>query len=130
MYDGMYSRTIRSKVRYPNLDGAYGDWDCLTFDQRKFLLKCADYIDCLEQEIAELREGMQMRKVVHVFKDYTGDEFESYTVDKPSLDGSVVIDIEYHQPAGEGDAHYCDITFSDGKYKRLFRPDVVDFREV
>lgn len=37
--------------------------------------------------------------------------------------------IEYHEPQGDGDAHYCDVKFSDGRNTRVFRPDEVEFQE-
>lgn len=46
-----FIRTIREKVKYPNKDGEYGDWDCLNFEQRKFLVECADYMEALEKRI-------------------------------------------------------------------------------
>lgn len=37
-----------------------------------------------------------------------------------------VIRIECHEALGEGDAHFCDIIYSDGDCLRLFKPDVIE----
>ena len=37
--------------------------------------------------------------------------------------------IEYHQPSGEGDAHYVDVFQTDGVVRRIFRPDEVIFQQ-
>ena len=36
--------------------------------------------------------------------------------------------ITYHEPRGEGDAHYCDVFFIQGHMERFFRPRSVVFR--
>ena len=38
-----------------------------------------------------------------------------------------VATIRYHEPAGDGDAHYCDVYFKDGQYKRYFNINEVEF---
>lgn len=47
--ESRFTKTIREKVKYPNLDGEYGEWDCLNFEQRKFLIELAEYLDCMEK---------------------------------------------------------------------------------
>ena len=41
-----------------------------------------------------------------------------------------VVDIQYHEPQGEGDQHYCDIYLSDGIMKRVFRPESISFEFI
>lgn len=41
-------------------------------------------------------------------------------------DPSKIIKIEYHEPRGEGDAHYVD-AYTDTKMFRHFRPDTLIF---
>jgi hypothetical protein len=40
---------------------------------------------------------------------------------------SVVESITYHEPMGEGDAHYCDVFYSNGSCDRIFKPDSIEF---
>jgi hypothetical protein len=42
----------------------------------------------------------------------------------------LVESIEYHEPAGEGDQHYCDVHLDDGKIKRIFRPEAITFNLI
>ena len=63
------------------------------------------------------------RKVVSVTKLYTTDSEATWEV------GKSCIKIEYHEPRGDGDAHYCDISLMDGKMIRVFRPDDIVFGE-
>ena len=46
------------------------------------------------------------------------------------LDGGMVASIQYHEPSGEGDAHYIDVLISNGKRIRIFQPDEIEFEEV
>jgi hypothetical protein len=43
---------------------------------------------------------------------------EDYDVAEIGRDG--VVDIKYHEPQGEGDKHYCDVTKADGTIYREF----------
>ena len=40
-----------------------------------------------------------------------------------------VIKIEYHEPVGNGDCHYCDIYFEGGTISRVFNLNEVVFKE-
>ena len=42
--------------------------------------------------------------------------------------GFTIKRITYHEPMGEGDAHYCDVFFTNGNMERYFRPRSVVFR--
>ena len=64
-------------------------------------------------------------KIVKSFFKSTGDG-EHYFYFRGKLH---VVDITYHEPQGEGDAHYCDVIFDDKSSFRVFRPDVVEFSE-
>ena len=67
-----------------------------------------------------------MIKLQEVFKEYRNEEQDYYFIGKDTLSGKVV-EILYHEPSGEGDAHYVDvITDSDTKF-RIFRPDSITF---
>lgn len=46
-----------------------------------------------------------------------------------SLDDEDVVSINYHEPLGEGDAHFCDVLYSDNKLVRVFRPESVTFTD-
>ena len=62
------------------------------------------------------------KKVENCYKELaSGEVFDV----KPFLSG--VVDIVYHETQGEGDAHYCDIFMDDGRIKRIFRPDYIEF---
>ena len=62
------------------------------------------------------------RKVIHVEKHLPHENNIWYNIKQ-----STVECIEYHQPMGDGDAHYCDILHTDGKITRFFRPDEIVF---
>ena len=38
--------------------------------------------------------------------------------------------IHYHEPSGEGDAHYCDVHFHNGTIERYFNPDWIKFEKL
>ena len=40
-----------------------------------------------------------------------------------------VVEIDYHVPRGEGDAHYVDVVYEDKSFLRIFRPDSITFVE-
>lgn len=66
-------------------------------------------------------------KAQRVYKEFADGAYKEYYLEK-MVGGGVVVDaIEYHEPQGEGDAHYCDILFSDGTVERLFRPNSINF---
>ena len=48
-----FIRTIREKVKYPNFNGQYGQWDILNREQRRFLVECADYMESMEHVLQE-----------------------------------------------------------------------------
>ena len=68
-------------------------------------------------------------KVRQFFKSYNDPDnlYDSYYVGKLCGGNVIVSQIEYHEPQGEGDAHYCDVIYSDGCKTRIFRPDSIDF---
>lgn len=70
------------------------------------------------------------RTVYQVYKEYLDGEVENWWVGKEVGIDHTVTKIEYHQPAGEGDAHYCDVHIGNGTVRRVFRPDNIDFGEV
>lgn len=53
--------------------------------------------------------------------DTNSPSFETFEV------GGDVTCIIYHPPQGEGDAHYCDVHYQDGRATRHFRPSSVRF---
>ena len=67
---------------------------------------------------------MKVRQFSKVYQD--GEE-ETMWIGKNVGGDVTVIKIDYHQPAGEGDAHYVDTHFSNGQLRRVFRPDCIDF---
>ena len=54
----------------------------------------------------------------------TGSEYEIYKVGV-----SGVLSIEYHEPQGEGDKHYCDVYLQDGTVQREFNLNRITFIE-
>lgn len=70
------------------------------------------------------------RTACQTYKEYANGEYENWYLNKDVGGGCTVTKIEYHPPAGEGDAHYCDVHMSNGKMRRVFRPDNIDFGEV
>ena len=64
-------------------------------------------------------------KVKSICKEYLTEEL--YFVVGEKIEGKAITKIEYHEPQGEGDAHYCDIYYEDETMKRIFRPDEIDF---
>jgi len=51
-----------------------------------------------------------------------GEEFSSYCVDNKD-----VTSIDYHEPMGHGDKHYCDVYLEDGTMERVFNLNSVAF---
>jgi len=75
-------------------------------------------------------ESRERTDVFSVSKDTILNQMGNiYTMGKPKAFGSniLVVNIEYHFPMGDGDAHYCDVFFDDGVIERVFRPDHVIF---
>ena len=66
-------------------------------------------------------------KIRQIYKQYLDGEFDLYYVGKDCGGGITVSLISYHEPQGEGDAHYVGVCFSDGSSRRIFRPDSIDF---
>jgi hypothetical protein len=46
-----FVKTIRDNVKYPNKGGDYGKWDALNFEQRRFLVECADFMESMDYYI-------------------------------------------------------------------------------
>lgn len=69
-----------------------------------------------------------MKDVYQLYKEYSNGEYENWYVGKDIRGDQIVTKIEYHEPHGEGDAHYCDVYMSNGGMRRVFRPDNIDFR--
>jgi hypothetical protein len=68
---------------------------------------------------------MKANLVIYNWFYSTGQEGEQFTqarVGNGSIDA-----IDYHEPMGEGDAHYCDITYTNGKTDRVFNLNSVEF---
>ena len=65
-----FIKTIREKVKYPNLGGQYGQWDILNPDQRRFLIECADYMESMECVLQEmiLEQPKDLSAVIHLLK--------------------------------------------------------------
>ena len=43
------------------------------------------------------------------------------------VDGDVIKEIKYHAPLGEGDKHFVDIYYIDGRCSRMFSIDFIRF---
>lgn len=72
-------------------------------------------------------------RVWSVYKEYPNDtaslkKSKFYYLGKYVSSEVYVTNITYHEPRGEGDAHYCDVYFSDEDTLRLFRPDEITFQ--
>jgi len=61
--------------------------------------------------------------IKEVYKEYPIDE--SKELIKSHYED--VEKIEYHEPMGEGDTHYCDVCYTNGRKYRIFRPDSILF---
>ena len=69
-----------------------------------------------------------MAKVRQVYKEYPVDNnYDLYFIGKVNKEYGSCVALKYHEPSGEGDAHYVDVEFSDGSSMRIFRPDTIDF---
>ncbi len=74
-----FINTIQTKVKWPNSNGKYGDWDGLPMDVRKFLKDCADYMLSLEivaKEGIELKQSLEKARLER--EDKTLYEKSSY----------------------------------------------------
>ena len=71
-----------------------------------------------------------MRLLKSVYKENPIDEsVYSYWLGLQK-NNQTVTQILYHEPCGEGDAHYVDVEFDDGNKMRIFRPDAIEFLVV
>jgi hypothetical protein len=52
-----------------------------------------------------------------------GEDYSFYEVGKTK-----VMAITYHKPAGEGDRHYCEVYFSDGKKEIIFNINRIEVK--
>lgn len=67
-------------------------------------------------------------KVLRVYKEYSVDKtYDDLYVGKQIFADKKVESMEYHEPRGEGDAHYVDVKYDDGSMRRIFKPDSVEF---
>ena len=64
-------------------------------------------------------------KVINVYKSY--GETDVFLAIGEEYNGKRVTDIKYHEPRGEGDAHYCDVYYNNKTCTRILRPDEIDF---
>ena len=65
-----------------------------------------------------------------VFVEYPLDmTVHEFTLGKKCGRGTPV-ELLYHQPSGEGDAHYVDVKFDDGDKIRIFKPNEIEFLKV
>ena len=62
-------------------------------------------------------------KIKSMMREYLDGTIESYSVETTEN----LEYIKYHTPAGNGDAHYCDIKIKGNDLHRVFKPDNVDF---
>lgn len=66
-----------------------------------------------------------------VYREYPLDNStEGYSVGHVKPPYGTVTKLEYHQPQGEGDAHYVDVYFDDNKLptERIFKPDSISWQ--
>ena len=71
-----------------------------------------------------------MKLLKSVYKENPVDEsIYSYWLGEQK-NKSVVTEILYNEPRGEGDQHYVDVEFQDGCKMRIFRPDAIEFLVV
>lgn len=56
-----FINTIQHKVKWPNGNGEYGDWDGLPRDVRQFLHECAEYMLSLE---IVAKEGIELKQAL------------------------------------------------------------------
>lgn len=66
---------------------------------------------------------MKVRRFEKIYQD---GKIEVAWVGKV-VGGIVISAINYHEPQGEGDAHYVTILYSNGTSRRVFKPDCIDF---
>lgn len=76
-----------------------------------------------------------MKQVLSVYKEFFPNGKSDYRAryfvsEKESNANGACSKIEYHEPKGEGDAHFCDCYGFDGTIDRLFRPDSITFKEI
>lgn len=65
------------------------------------------------------------------FTEGNGEEWSKYTVGQTYTIDEVekkCIEIRQHSSQGEGDRWYYDVLFSDGSIRRVFNPNIVDFK--
>lgn len=68
-----------------------------------------------------------MTKIKNVFVEHPLNmSVHEFTLNKKSHRGTP-IEMLYHEPQGEGDQHYVDVTFDDNSKMRIFRPNEIEF---
>ena len=65
-------------------------------------------------------------RVVSAYKEWARELAEVF---EPGMAKGeyTIIEVTYHEPQGEGDAHYIEVIMDDGTVRRIFRPDEVIF---
>jgi len=66
-----------------------------------------------------------VREIKQFYKEYHEDDEAVYIGKQYS--GEEVTKLLYHEPQGEGDAHYVDVYIDDKLTERVFRPDNIEF---
>lgn len=69
-----------------------------------------------------------MQTVIKVTKIYANGEELFFNSEYEKENKYSCQFMRYHEPQGEGDAHYVDVFHWDGKVTRVFRPDEVVFK--
>lgn len=63
-------------------------------------------------------------RVLSAYKEWAKEPAELFEPGMTKGDYTI-IEITYHEPQGEGDAHYIDVRMDDDAVRRIFRPDEV-----
>lgn len=73
-----------------------------------------------------IKDGVKVVQLVEnwFYTQEGGEAYTSYEV------GRNCLSIEYNEPSGPGDAHFCDVLFADRKTKRVFNINSVSYEPV
>lgn len=72
----------------------------------------------------------EVYKIVSVTKYYGEGNEDYWTTDTKKASNTYLCDkINYHEPRGEGDSHYCDI-YKGENFTRLFSPSKIEFEKI
>lgn len=82
--------------------------------------------------------GIESKKVIKLLANWhqchngveAGENYDTYELGKPRVDGSVIVSIEENEPRNGMQLHNFVITFDTGRVIKVFNPNYVEYENV